>query len=142
MISVKQILEQKGKNCYSVEPKTSVKEALKEMSDKNIGALIVLEKDKPVGIFSERDFARKSVTYGDAALNKFVNEFMSTTVFVIDQEKNIQDCMALMTEQHIRHLPVVDGKEIIGIVSIGDIVNGVINEQKVTIQNLENYLYS
>ena len=141
MITVKQILDLKGKGCYSVIPETSVKEALKLMSDKNVGALLVFENSKPVGIFSERDFSRKSVTYGDAALNKLVKDFMSTTVYVIGQEKSIQECMVLMTEQHIRHLPVVDTDDIIGIVSIGDIVNGVINEQSITIQNLENYIY-
>ena len=141
MITVKQILDQKGKECHSVTPKTTVKEALKKMADKNIGALLVLENNKPIGMFSERDFSRKSVTYGDAALNKLVADFMSTTVYVIGQEKSIQECMALMTEQHFRHLPVVDSNNIIGIVSIGDIVNGVINEQSITIKNLENYIY-
>jgi len=87
MITVKQILDQKGKACYSVTPETSVKEALKLMSYKNVGTLLVIENDKPVGMFSERDFARKSVTHGNPALNKLVGDFMSATVFVISQEK-------------------------------------------------------
>ena len=141
MITVKQILEKKGSQYYSVTPQTSVKSALKIMSEKNIGALIVLENDKPIGIFSERDFARKSVVYGDAALSKAISDFMSTTVYVINADTSLQECMALMSEQHFRHLPVVENDELIGIVSIGDIVNNVINEQNVTIQNLENYIY-
>jgi len=141
MITVKQILEKKGSQFYSVTPQTSVKSALKIMSEKNIGALIVLENEKPIGIFSERDFARKSVVYGDSALSKAISDFMSTTVYVINADTSLQECMALMSEQHFRHLPVVENEELIGIVSIGDIVNNVINEQNVTIQNLENYIY-
>ncbi len=141
MITVKQILDQKGSQTFSVSPQTSVKSALKIMSDKNCGALLVLENDKPTGIFSERDFARKSVTFGDAALSKSVKDFMSTTIFVISSEQTIHECMALMTEKHIRHLPVMENDELIGVLSIGDIVNGVINDQNITIQNLENYIY-
>ena len=140
MITIEKILNNKDKHIWSVEPKTSIFEALKIMSDKNIGALLVLEDEKLVGIFSERDYARKVILKGKSSKNTQVGELMTKKVLYIDPEKTINDCMVIMTAKHVRHLPVIENDKVIGIVTIGDVVNQIISEQEYTIQQLENYI--
>ena len=140
MITIEQLLNNKDNQIWSVEPKISIFEALKIMSDKEIGALLVIEDEKLVGIFSERDYARKVILKGKSSINTQVGELMTKKVLYIDPEKNINDCMAIMTDKHIRHLPVINNHKVIGIVTIGDVVNQIISEQEFTIHHLENYI--
>jgi len=140
MITIEQLLNNKDDQIWSVEPKTSIFEALKIMSDKEIGALLVIEDEKLVGIFSERDYARKVILKGKSSKNTQVGELMTKKVLYIDPEKTINDCMAIMTDKHIRHLPVIENDKVIGMVTIGDVINQIISEQEFTIQHLENYI--
>ena len=140
MITIEKILNDKDKQIWSVEPKTSIFEALKIMSDKEIGALLVLEDEKLVGIFSERDYARKVILKGKSSKNTLIGELMTKKVFYIDPKKTINDCMAIMTDKHIRHLPVIENDKVIGMVTIGDVISQIISEQEFTIQHLENYI--
>ena len=140
MITIEKILNNKDKQIWSVEPKTSIFEALIIMSDKEIGALLVIEDEKLIGIFSERDYARKVILKGKSSKTTPVGELMTKKVFYIDPEKTINDCMAIMTDKHIRHLPVIENDKVIGMVTIGDVVKQVISEQEYTIQHLENYI--
>ena len=140
MIFVVDILKEKGYDFYKVLPQTITIEALRVMDEKNIGAILVVENGKLLGIFSERDYARKIVLQGKSSSNTTVSEFMTTNVVTVQANTSITDCMQLMTDKHIRHLPVIDNDEIKGMVSIGDIVSRVIREQKNTIQQLENYI--
>ena len=140
MITIEQLLNNKDNQIWSVEPKTSIFEALKIMSDKEIGALLVLEDEKLVGIFSERDYARKVILKGKSSKNTHVGELMTKKVLYIDPEQTINDCMTIMTDKHIRHLPVIENDKVIGIVTIGDVINQIISEQEYTIQHLENYI--
>lgn len=140
MITVDQVLRHKGRSYFSVTPQTFVYDALKKMAEKNVGALIITEGEKIVGIFSERDYARKSLQIERSIKELPVDMFMSTTVFTISPEKSVYDCMEMMTEKHIRHLPVVENDKTLGIVSIGDIVNAVFSMQKSQIKDLENYI--
>ena len=140
MVTVSDILIEKGNAFYWVAPDTITIDVLRLMAEKNIGAVLVIEKNKIAGIFSERDYARKIVLQGKSSIDTFVSEFMSTTVYTIDEHKFITDCMQIMTDKHIRHLPVVNNDEIKGVVSIGDIVSRIIRDQKSTIQQLEKYI--
>ena len=140
MIKISQLLLNKGNQIWSVEPKITIFEALEIMSEKKIGALLVMEEEKLVGIFSERDYARKVILKGKSSKNTPVGELMTKKVFYIDPQKNISDCMAMMTAKRIRHVPVIEDEKVIGIVTIGDIVNQIITEQEVTINHLENYI--
>jgi len=140
MIFVVDILKEKGNDFYKVEPGTITIEALRLMAEKNIGAVMVVENGKLIGIFSERDYARKIVLKGKSSINTTISEFMTKDTVTVHGDTPITDCMQLMTDKHIRHLPVVDGEKIMGMVSIGDIVSRIIREQKFTIQQLENYI--
>ena len=140
MITIEKLLNNKNNQIWSVEPKTSIFEALKIMSDKEIGALLVLEDEKLVGIFSERDYARKVILKGKSSINTQVGELMTKKVLYIDPEKTINDCMIIMTAKHVRHLPVIENDKVIGMVTIGDVINQIISEQEFTIQHLENYI--
>ena len=140
MTTVKSLLENKGYDFWNVSPDATVYEALQKMAEKEIGAVLVIKDEKLLGIFSERDYARKIVLQGKSSIDTFVSEFMSTTVYTIDEHKFITDCMQIMTDKHIRHLPVVNNDEIKGVVSIGDIVSRIIRDQKSTIQQLEKYI--
>jgi CBS domain-containing protein len=110
------------------------------MAEKNVGALVVVKDGALAGIFSERDFARKVVSKGKAALDGIVKDFMTSIVFTVTPEQSIEDCMAAMTAKRIRHLPVLDNQRLTGVVSIGDIVKAVISEKEHLIQHLENYI--
>jgi CBS domain-containing protein len=140
MILVNDILKEKGNNFFGVAPETITVEVLKLMAEKNIGAVLIIKDNNIVGIFSERDYARKIVLKGKSSVNTHVSEFMSTTITTVKANTPITECMQLMTDKHIRHLPVVEDEKIIGVVSIGDIVNQIIKDQKNTIQQLENYI--
>ncbi len=140
MATVWHLLNQKGRDVWSINPDQTVLEALELMTDKGIGAVIVLENDKIVGIFSERDFARFSAKKGSLSLYIPVNELMTQAVFTVHPDQSIDECMALMTQKHIRHLPVVDKGQLVGLISIGDVVREVISQKEITIHSLENYI--
>jgi CBS domain-containing protein len=140
MTTVAQILQGKGHQVWSVSPVTLVYNALKLMAEKNVGALLVLEGDELKGIFSERDYARKVILEGKSSREIPVKEIMSTEVFTALPQQSVEECMAQMTEKHVRHLPVVEDGRVIGIISIGDAVKAIIAEREFTIKQLENYI--
>jgi CBS domain-containing protein len=140
MKTVKQILRDKGGNVLSIEPTATVFDALKLMAEKNVGALLVLEKGKVVGILSERDYARKVILQGKSSLKTPVRDIMTERVMFIRPEQTVEECMALMTEKHIRHLPVLVEDQLVGVVSIGDLVKASIDEKDFMIKQLENYI--
>ena len=140
MTTIAQLLNAKGDQIWSVEPKATIFEALEIMSEKEIGALLVMEDGKLTGIFSERDYARKVILKGKSSKETPVGELMTKKVFYMDPQKTINDCMAMMTAKRIRHVPVIKDNQVMGIVTIGDVVNQIISEQEVTINHLENYI--
>ncbi len=139
-ITVESLLRRKGHEVFSVPPDCIVYDALKVLAEKDIGALLVLESGKLVGIFSERDYARKIVLKGKISKTTAVREVMTEKVFAVDARENIENCMELMTGKHIRHLPVLKDGAVAGVISIGDIVKAIISEQQSTIQDLEKYI--
>ena len=140
MTTVRQLLQMKGHDLWTISPKATVLDALKEMAERNVGALLVVEGDQLVGIFSERDYARYVVLEGRTAEDTRVSEIMTPRVVYVRPEQTLEDCMALMTDKHIRHLPVLDTDRLVGIISIGDVVKEIISDQEFTIRNLENYI--
>jgi CBS domain-containing protein len=138
--TLRQLLESKGSDIWSVGPDASVYECIKIMADKGIGALVVLEDGKLVGIVSERDYARKVVLKERASKKTLVGEIMSKDVLYARPDHTVEECLALMTEKRIRHLPVLDGDELVGLISIGDLVKSVIAEQQHVIEQLEHYI--
>ena len=140
MATVASLLREKGCDLWHTTPDQTVFEALRLMAEKNVGALLVLEGRRPVGIFSERDYARKLVLKGKFSQETQVREVMTEKLITVRPDETIEQCMTLMTDRHIRHLPVMDGDELLGIISIGDVVRSVISEQKFTISLLENYI--
>lgn len=141
MISVQQLLEGKlTSEAFFVTPEHMVIDALELMAAKNIGAVMVMEGDRLVGIFSERDYARKGIIQGRKAKSTPVTEVMTPNVFTVSPTMKIEDCMQLFSDKHIRHLPVVDGAKVVGMLSIGDIVTTIMNEQKMHIDFLEQYI--
>ena len=140
MITVRHILEGKGGQIWSVSPDTTVYDALKLMAEKNLGAVLVLSGNKLMGIFSERDYARKIILKGKSSRETAVEEIMTPDVVTVEARNSIEECMGLMTNKRIRHLPVIENEKIVGVVSIGDIVKAIISEQEYTIKQLENYI--
>ena len=141
MRTLKQLIESKNKRLAFVAPGQSVLRALEIMADVDVGALLVLDGKRLIGVFSERDYARKVILQGKASRNTAVSEIMSGNVISVTHDQSIEDCMAIMTEKHIRHLPVLDKEgNVLGIVSIGDVVKEIVNEQKFIISQLENYI--
>ena len=140
MKTVKQLLQAKPSDIWSIAPDAPVYDALKLMADKNIGALLVLEAGKLVGIISERDYARKLILKGKTSKDTPVREVMTTQVVYIRPEQTIEECMALIITKHIRHLPVLADDQLVGIVSIRDVVKDIISEKEFLIQQLENYI--
>jgi CBS domain-containing protein len=138
--TVHQILAQKGTAYLSIGPEVPVFEALALMAEKNVGALLVCEGERLVGILSERDYARKVVLLGKSSRNTAVREIMSTRVLYVRPEQTVDECMALMTDKRIRHLPVLEAGRIGGIISMGDVVKAVIADQSFAIQQLEQYI--
>ncbi len=139
-ITVEALLLQKGHEVFSVAPDRTVYEALIVLAEKDIGALLVFESEKMVGIFSERDYARKVVLKGKSTKSTIVREVMTENVITVEINENVENCMDLMTGKHIRHLPVVKNGAVTGVISIGDIVKAIISEQKSTIKHLEKYI--
>ncbi len=140
MKTVQQILEAKGSDVWSIAPDASVLEAIKLMAEKEVGALLVMTGEKPVGIVSERDYARKVILKGRSSQKTSIQDIMTTHVVYVSPDQSIEECMALMTGKHIRHLPVMDGDQLRGMLSIGDLVKAVIAEQKLVIKELERYI--
>jgi CBS domain-containing protein len=142
MITVGQFLEQNKRTVWSLNSQSTVKQALQLLADKNIGAIVVLDQDQLVGIFSERDYARKVILKGKNSIDTKLYEVMSEKLTTITPDLKIDECMQLMTNKFIRHLPVVDKEKCIGIVSIGDVVKIMIEEQKYLIEELKKYISS
>lgn len=140
MTTIKHILESKDNQIWSVRPDDFVIDALKLMAEKNIGALLVMENDQLIGIISERDYARKVVLAGKSSKDCRVRDIMTSKVVFLRSEQTAQECMALMTDKHIRHMPVFEDDKLMGIISIGDLVKAIISEQEFTIQQLVNYI--
>jgi CBS domain-containing protein len=140
MTIVRQLLQNKGQNVWSVKPDDVARTALQLMAEKNIGAVPVLQADQLVGIFSERDYARKVILQGLVDLETPISKFMTGHVITVTPEQTIEDCMSLMTEKHIRHLPVIEDRRLIGLISIGDVVKELITDRELMIQHLENYI--
>ncbi len=139
-ITVNQVLRKKGHGFHAIGPETSAYDALEIMAEKNVGALLVVECGRLVGVFSERDYARKVILRGRSSKNTTVRELMSSPPISVGLDTSLQDCMVLMTKNHVRHLPVMDHDVLMGVVSIGDVVNTIISEQEATIVELEEYI--
>ena len=142
MKTVSQLLQVKGGSVLSVAPGTSVFDALKLMAEKNVGALLVMEDGRLCGIMSERYYARKVILLGKSSYELSVRDIMSDKVVTVTPGQSVDDCMALMNSRRIRHLPVMDGERIIGVLSIGDLVKAVIESQEQTIRQLESYIHN
>jgi CBS domain-containing protein len=142
MNAVNQILNLKGHMVFTIGPDASVYDAIAMMADKHIGALPVMEGDNLIGLISERDYARKGILKGRSSPDTKVREIMSDRVMVISPERTTEECMALMTDKRIRHLPVVEDGELVGVISIGDLVKAIISEQRFMIEQLEHYISS
>ena len=142
MKTVMQLLQAKGGEVHTVPPDARVFDALKLMAEKNVGALVVAEGGKLAGIITERDYARKVILLGKSSHDIPVREIMTAKVVTVQPGQTVEDCMALMTARRTRHLPVMEGERLIGILSIGDLVKEVIAEQEQTIKQLESYIHS
>src|SRR5262245_23384338 len=142
MASVKQLLDRKGAALYCVGPEDPVLEAIRQMAERHVGALLVMKGDELIGIVSERDYARKVILLGRSSRETPVGQIMSSPVHTVSPTYTVDDCMRLMTERRIRHLPVVDRGRVVGMISIGDLVKAVIEDQKQTIEQLESYIHS
>jgi CBS domain-containing protein len=140
MYLVRDIITNKGNDIWSVAPDTPMGDALRLMAEKNIGAVVVLEGKKVVGIFSERDLARKLILSNECSLCTKVRDLMTSPVVTVTPDKRMRDCMNLMSEKHIRHLPVVENERLVGLISIGDVVKAQIISREETIRKLQNYI--
>lgn len=140
MKTVREILAGKGRDIWSIQPDATVFEALQAMADNDVGALVVLDGETVAGVLSERDYARKVILHGRSSKELKVKEIMSSKVYFVKPEQNIEDCMALFTNKRVRHLPVLENDKLTGVISIGDVVKAVIAEQEYTIRHLENYI--
>ena len=140
MTLLNQLLDNKGRAVYSIAPGASVIDAIRSMADNHVGALLVMENQQLVGLVSERDYARKVILLGRSSATTAVREIMSSPVFTIAPDETVDDAMRLMTERRIRHLPVMRGGKVVGVLSIGDLVKSVIEEQQHTINDLRSYI--
>ena len=140
MKSVEKVLRTKGSEAWHIAPQATVYEALQLMSEKEIGSILVLEEGEVVGIFTERDYARKLILKGKFSKDTAVRELMTQEVLYVEPQNTIEDCMVLMTKNRVRHLPVMDNGKLAGIVSLGDMVKHIISEQESTIAQLEKYI--
>ncbi|MBB3225832.1 CBS domain-containing protein [Luteibacter sp. Sphag1AF] len=142
MRQVKHLLETKGSGVYSIAPDAPVLDAVRRMAEHGVGALLVLRGEQLAGIISERDYARKVILKDRSSANTPVADIMTSSVLTVDRDASVEDCMRLCTDSHIRHLPVVDGERVIGVISIGDLVKAVIDEQAEQIGQLQRYIAS
>jgi CBS domain-containing protein len=140
--TVRLILKRKGQNIWHISPEACVYDAIEIMADKYVGALLVVAEDKLVGVVSERDYARKVILQGKSSKQTQVKEIMTSPAIFVTPEQTVQDCMRIMTDKHIRHLPVVEDGKILGVVSIGDLVKWMISAQQQTISQLHSYITS
>ncbi|MBS3967634.1 MAG: CBS domain-containing protein [Truepera sp.] len=140
MISIRQLLQQKGDTVHTIGPEATVYEALKLMAEHNVGALVVLKEGELQGIISERDYARKVILHDRRSKETRVSEIMTEQVITVSPEQLLEDCMNLMTEWRVRHLPVVEHGRLIGIISIGDVVKALISQQAFLIEQLTRYI--
>ena len=141
MKTIRQVLDNKGSEVKSVSPDTDTKEAVKLMATSGISSLLVIDNDQVLGIFSDKDFTCKVVAEDRLSQNIPISEVMTTPVCAIRPEQKIEDAMSVMTEKRIRHLPVMDGNKLVGLVSIGDLVKDIIKDQQETIEQLEHYIH-
>ena len=140
MSTVKETLRTKGPEVWSMAPDATVYDALELMADKNIGAVLVMDANRLVGILSERDYARKVILHGRSSKETPVREIMTRRVVYVRPEQTTEECMALMTDKRVRHLPVLEDEQLIGVISIGDVVKSIISEQGFIIEQLERYI--
>ena len=140
MTTIKQLLDQKGHEVLTVGPGDTVLHALKLMASKNVGAVIVTENDAPVGIFTERDYARNVILKGRSSADTPIRDIMVPDVIFVKPEQTVDECMAIMSEKRFRHLPVLQDGKLAGIISIGDLVKTIIDQQKFTIEQLQGYI--
>lgn len=140
MTRVKELLQSKPLGVLTIEPTETVYRALEIMAENNVGALVVVDGDQTVGMFSERDYARKVVLKGRSSKDTPVGDLMTRNLYTVDPETTVEECMSLLTDKRIRHLPVIEEGRLVGIVSIGDLVKRIIAEQEMTIQQLEDYI--
>ena len=140
MSTVRVILRSKGPEVWSMGPDATVYDALKLMADKNVGAVLVMDANRLVGILSERDYARKVILVSKSSKNTPVREIMTQRVVYVRPEQTAEECMALMTDKRVRHLPVLEDDQVIGVISIGDVVKSIISEQGFIIEQLERYI--
>ncbi len=140
MGKVKHILKNKGSAVFSVQPNVTVYHAIELMCQKNIGGLLIMEDDKLAGIFTERDYARKLILKGKSSKDTAISELMTKNPFTVSPESSIEQCMEMMSDKRIRHLPVVEDDKLVGMISIGDVVRFIIEEQKSIIEHLEQYI--
>jgi CBS domain-containing protein len=140
MGKVRNILQRKNNVIFSITPETTVYAALELMVEKNVGALLVTEGEELVGIFTERDYARKVILKGKASKETLIREIMTEEPVTVTPDNTIEECMQLMTNKFLRHLPVLENERLLGIISIGDVVKFIIEEQKFIIENLEHYI--
>jgi len=138
--TIKDLLGNKGQEIWSVGPDTTVYEAIELMADKGVGALMVLDEERPAGIISERDYARKVILQGRSSKDTSVREIMTSRLIHTSPDRSVEECMTLMTTNKIRHLPVMEADQLVGIVSIGDLVKATISDQQSTIEQLERYI--
>jgi CBS domain-containing protein len=141
MTTVRMLLDRKGRAIFSVEPQASVLDAIRLMAEHHVGALLVMRAAALEGIVSERDYARKVILRGRSSADTPVRDIMSSPVLTVSLETSVDECMQLMTDRRVRHLPVVDGGRVVGLVSIGDLVKAVIAEQREQIEQLESYIH-
>jgi CBS domain-containing protein len=137
---VKDILEAKGYQVWSIHPDATVYDALTLMAEKNVGALVVVEGERPVGVISERDYARNMILKGRTSRDTAIREIMRPLAVTVRPEQDLEECMELMTDKRVRHLPVMQGDKLIGMISIGDIVKGIISTKEFMIEQLEKYI--
>ena len=141
MATARHLLDRKGRALFSIRPDEPVLEAIRLMAEHHVGALLVMKGEQLVGIVSERDYARKVILKGRSSADTPVSQIMSSPVITVTLHSSVQDCMQLMTSRHLRHLPVLEGGKVVGMVSIGDLVKAVMEEQKQTIEQLESYIH-
>lgn len=141
MKTIRQLLQAKPGGLCTISPAASVLDALKQMAEKNVGALLVVENDKLVGIVSERDYARKVILLGKSSQDTLVKQVMTEGPICVQPDNTVEECMALMTDKHVRHLPVIESAKLLGVLSIGDLVKETISEQRFMIEQLESYIH-